>query len=151
MQSIRYFTGFESKLALSMSSPLTTSAIRIAAASLGAAVAGPLGGALGAVIGNALGPSAAELVSTYTDKFGEEVARKLLDTGTDSLLQKLKQSTPNLESAYRQALCLSLSQIHPRILARSFLLCRFLIGEMLRISVVPWRSVAVKSSSSAAT
>ncbi|MDT7813111.1 MAG: hypothetical protein QOJ42_3027, partial [Acidobacteriaceae bacterium] len=88
-------------MVLNRSSTLTTAAIRVAAAGLGAAVAGPLGCALGTVIGNALGPSAAELVRTYTEKFGEESAKKLLDTGADSLLERLKQSAPDLESAYR--------------------------------------------------
>ena len=90
-------------------------AIRVAAAGLGAAVAGPLGCALGAAIGNALGSSAAELIGTYSEKFGEEAAKKLLDTGTDSLVEKLKKSAPNLESAYRQALHLSLTEIRPHV------------------------------------
>lgn len=82
-----------------------TPAIRVAAAGLGAAVAGPLGGALGGVLG-------AALIETYTDKFGEEATKKLLDLGADSLVEKLKGSSPNLESAYRETLRLSLNQIH---------------------------------------
>jgi len=54
-------------MALSTSSPSTTAAIRVAAAGLGSAVAGPLGCALGTVIGNALDPYAAELVNTYPE------------------------------------------------------------------------------------
>jgi hypothetical protein len=106
-------------MVLNRSSPLATAAIRVAFAGLGAAVAGPLGGALGAVIGNALGPPAAELVGKYTEDFGKEAGKKLLDTGADSLLEKLKQSAPLSESAYRQALRMSLSQIRPRVPALS--------------------------------
>jgi hypothetical protein len=40
----------------------TKPAIRVAAAGLGAAVAGPLGGALGGWLGGAIGASAADLV-----------------------------------------------------------------------------------------
>ena len=94
------------------SKPLTKAAIHVAAAGLGAAVAGPLGFALGAVIGDALGEPAAQLIGTYTEKFGEEAAKKLLDTGVDSLVERLKKSAPDLESAYRQALRLSLSKLH---------------------------------------
>jgi len=89
-------------------------AIRIAAAGLGAAVAGPLGFALGGLLADALGASAAQLVKSYAENFGAEAAKKLLDTGAGSLAQKLKKSAPDLESAYRQALRLSLSQIQTR-------------------------------------
>ena len=104
-------------MALERSNPLTTAAIRVAAAGLGVAVEGPLGCALGAVIGNALGPSAAELIGTYIQKFGDEAAKKLLDTGANSLLEKLKPSAPNLEFAYREAMRVSLSQMRPQITA----------------------------------
>src|ERR1035441_1395995 len=98
-----------------MSSAIIPVAIRVAAAGLGAAVAGPLGCALGGGVGDALGPSAALLVNTYAPKFSEEAAKKLLDTGTDSLVDKLKKSAPDLESAYRQALRLSLTEIRPHV------------------------------------
>src|SRR5664280_3418439 len=87
-------------------------AIRIAAAGFGAAVAGPLGGALGGWLGDALGGSAAELVEKYAEKFGDRAFEKLLDLGADSLVEKLKESAPNLESAYRDALRLSLAEVH---------------------------------------
>jgi tetratricopeptide (TPR) repeat protein len=87
-------------------------AIRIAAAGFGAAVAGPLGGAVGGWLGDALGGSAADLVEKYAEKFGDKAAEKLLDLGADSLVEKLKESAPNLESAYRDALRLSLAEVH---------------------------------------
>lgn len=104
-------------MVLSKSSPFTTAAIRVAAAGLGAAIAGPIGGALGAVIGNGLGASAVELVKTYTEKFGEGSGKKLLDTGADSLVERLKPSAPDLESVYREALRISLLEISPQICA----------------------------------
>jgi tetratricopeptide (TPR) repeat protein len=87
-------------------------AIRIAAAGFGAAVAGPLGGAVGGWLGDALGGFAADLVEKYAEKFGDKAAEKLLDLGADSLVEKLKESAPNLESAYRDALRLSLAEVH---------------------------------------
>ena len=87
-------------------------AIRIAAAGFGAAVAGPLGGAVGGWLGDALGGSAADLVEKYAEQFGDKAAEKLLDLGADSLVEKLKESAPNLESAYRDALRLSLAEVH---------------------------------------
>src|ERR1035438_5038340 len=87
-------------------------AIRMAAAGFGAAVAGPLGGAVGGWLGDALGGPAAELVEKYAEKFGNRAAEKLLDLGADSLVEKLKESAPNLESAYRDALRLSLAEVH---------------------------------------
>jgi len=98
-------------MAVDSSNPLIKTTIRVAAAGLGAAVAGPLGCALGAVIGDALGEPAEQLIGTYVDKFGEEAAKKLLETGADSLAEKLKKSAPNLESVYRESLRLSLSEI----------------------------------------
>ncbi len=91
--------------------PLIKAAIRVAAAGLGAAAAGPLGCALGAFIGEAIGDPAAQLIGTYVEKFGEEAAKKLLEAGADSLAEKLKKSAPNLESVYRESLRLSLSEI----------------------------------------
>ncbi len=88
-----------------------TAAIRIAAAGLGVAVAGPLGGALGSVVAGAFGEHAANLIGAYAKKFGEEAGKKFLDTGADSLIGRLKPSAPSLESACREALRLSLSQI----------------------------------------
>jgi tetratricopeptide (TPR) repeat protein len=98
-------------MVLSGSGPLASTAIRVAAAGLGAALAGPLGGAIGAALGNVFGASAAQLIATYTERFGEEAGKKLCDKGADSLLEKLKPSAPNLKSAYREAFCLSLLEI----------------------------------------
>lgn len=89
--------------------------IRIAAAGLGAAVAGPLGGAIGGWLGDALGSSASELVKKAGETFGERAAEKLLDTGADSLLDKLKDAPANLESLYRDSLRLSLGSIHSHL------------------------------------
>jgi hypothetical protein len=54
-------------------------------------------------------------IYTYTEKFNEETAQKLLDTGADSLVGKLKRSAPDMEAGYRQALRLSLAGIHPQV------------------------------------
>jgi hypothetical protein len=89
-------------------------AIRVAAAGLGAAVAGPLGGALGGWLGNVVGGSFSKLLETYADKFGDKAAERLLDVGTDSLVERLKESSPRLENVYREALRLSLAEIHER-------------------------------------
>ena len=93
----------------------TKPAIRVAAAGLGAAIAGPLGGALGGWLGGAIGTSAADLVEEYAEQFGEKSGEKLLETVTDSLTEKLKEPTPRLEGVYREALRLSLSNIHEQI------------------------------------
>src|ERR1022692_2905844 len=93
----------------------TEPAIRVAAAGLGAAVAGPLGGALGGWLGEALGASAAGLVEKYAEQFGEKSGEKLLETVTDSLTEKLTEPMPRLEGVYREALRLSLSEIHVQI------------------------------------
>src|SRR5271157_6019076 len=93
----------------------TKPAIRVAAAGFGVAVAGPLGGAVGGWLGAALGGSAAELVEKYADKFGDKAAEKLLDIGADSLVERLKESSPNLESVYRDALRLSLAEVHSHV------------------------------------
>src|SRR5271157_6383535 len=93
----------------------TKPAIRVAAAGLGVAVAGPLGGAVGGWLGAALGGSAAELIEKYADKFGDKAAEKLLDLGADSLVERLKESSPNLESVYRDALRLSLAEVHSHV------------------------------------
>jgi tetratricopeptide (TPR) repeat protein len=98
-------------MSLDSSNPFTKAAIQVAFAGLGVALAGPLGGALGGVIGNVLGDAAADLVKTCTDKIGEEAARKLADTGAESLIERLKKSAPDLQSAYRQALRQSLCEI----------------------------------------
>jgi tetratricopeptide (TPR) repeat protein len=93
----------------------TKPAIRIAAAGLGVAVAGPLGGGLGGWLGEALGQSAADLVENYLEKFGDKASEKLLETIGDSLTEKLKEPSPPLEKIYREALRLSLAGIYAQI------------------------------------
>ena len=93
----------------------TTPALRVAGAGLGAAVAGPLGAALGGWLADALGTSAAELLHSYAEKFGEKAGEKLLDTGIDSLSGNVKRASPQLEDIYREALRLSLSEVHEQL------------------------------------
>jgi tetratricopeptide (TPR) repeat protein len=96
---------------MTKASAWTKPAIQIAAAGLGAAVAGPLGGTIGGWLGNALGHSATELVKKAAEQFGEKAGEKLLDTGTDLLLDQLKGAPASLESLYRDPLRLSLDSI----------------------------------------
>jgi tetratricopeptide (TPR) repeat protein len=96
-------------------SPWAKPVIQIAAAGLGAAIAGPLGGAIGGWLGDALGNSATELVKKATEQFGEKAGEKLLDTGTDLLLDQLKDTPANLESLYRDSLRLSLDSIRAHL------------------------------------
>ena len=75
---------------------------------------GPLGGAIGGLFGIALGEHVAGLIGEYAKKFGEKAGEKLLDTGTDSLTEKLKEPSTGREGVYREALRLSLKEIHTR-------------------------------------
>jgi hypothetical protein len=95
--------------------PWIDPAVRIAGAGLGAAVAGPLGAALGGWLGGALGAPAAAILQEHAKKFGEKAAEKLLDVGTDSLAEKLKGPSPQIEGAYRDALRISIEEIHSQI------------------------------------
>lgn len=95
--------------------PWISPAIRVAAAGLGAAVAGPLGGALGAWVGGAIGASAVELVDQYAEKFGDKAGEKLLETLGDSLAEKLKEPSLQFEGIYREALRLTLAEIQTKI------------------------------------
>ena len=97
-----------------ISSRVIEPAFQVAAAGLGAAVAGPLGGALGGFLGDALGKSAADFTKKYAEKFGEEAGKKLFEMGTESIAEKLKGSEPDLAALYRDALRVSLEQIHPQ-------------------------------------
>jgi tetratricopeptide (TPR) repeat protein len=100
---------------MNKASAWTKPVIQIAAAGLGAAVAGPLGGAIGGWLGDALGHSATELVRKAGEKFGEKAGEKLLDTGADALLDQLADSPANLESLYRDSLRLSLDNIRAHL------------------------------------
>jgi hypothetical protein len=95
-------------------SRLIEPAFQVAAAGLGAAVAGPLGGALGGFLGDALGKSAADFTKKYAEKFGEEAGKKLFEMGTESIAERLKGSEPDLAALYRRALRVSLDQIRPK-------------------------------------
>jgi tetratricopeptide (TPR) repeat protein/DNA polymerase III delta prime subunit len=98
-----------------ITSRLIQPAFQIAAAGLGAAIAGPLGGALGGFLADALGKSAAALAGSYAEKFGEEAGKKLFDIGADSVAERLKNAEPDLAAAYRESLRRSLAQIQPDV------------------------------------
>jgi len=100
--------------------PWADAAVRIASAGLGAAIAGPLGAALGGWLGGALGAPAAVIIQEYAKKFGEKAAEKLLDVGADSLAKKLKAPSPRIGAAYREALRLSLQEIHSQMSSGDF-------------------------------
>ena|SRR5215467_8201412 len=70
---------------------IVTAAIRVAAAGLGAAVAGPLGGALGGRVGEALVVLASTLIGKSAEQFGAKSAEKLLDSGADSLVERFRR------------------------------------------------------------
>src|SRR5215831_11177630 len=80
---------------------IVTAAIRVAAAGLGAAVAGPLGGALGGWVGEALGEPASALIGKYAEQFGVKSAEKLLDSGADSLVERFRRPGTSLDGVYR--------------------------------------------------
>lgn len=89
----------------------TLPAIRAAATGLGTAVAGPLGGALFAWLGDSLGPGVAKLIEKRAADFGNEVAKDLFKAGAESLVEKLRPGSPQLESLFREALRWSLAQL----------------------------------------
>lgn len=92
---------------------LAKPAITVAAAGFGAAVGGPLGGALGTWLGSSMGDAAEGLIGSYAEEFGKDAGKKLLETGADSLIEKLKNEAPDLEAAYRDTLRISLIAIRP--------------------------------------
>ena len=96
-------------------SSLSKPVIQIAAAGLGAAVAGPLGGAIGGWLVDALGSTAIELVKEAGKKFGEKAERKLAETSGDLLLDQLADTPANLESLYRESLRRSLESIRDHL------------------------------------
>jgi tetratricopeptide (TPR) repeat protein len=110
----------------------TGPAIQIAAAGLGAAVAGPLGRALGSWLGGELvGPWGGDIFERCAKKFGDKFKRcaeqfgdkateKLLDIGADSVVESLKTPPPQLEAVYREALRLSIADIRSQICNDNF-------------------------------
>ena len=74
-------------------------------------MAGPLGGAIGGWLGAALDGPAQKLITEYAGKFGEKAAEKLLDGGADSLIDRLKKPSLQIEAANRNALLISLTEI----------------------------------------
>jgi hypothetical protein len=92
-----------------MDNPLLSKpVISAAAAGLGAAVGGPLGGALGLWLGSAMGHTAGVLLGSYAEEFGKDAGKKLIEAGGDSLIEKLKKDSPDLEEVFRRSLRLSL-------------------------------------------
>lgn len=93
-------------------------AVRIAAAGVGAAIAGPLGGLVAGTVGAAIfGEGAGEAVKRLSEKFGDEVGQKLTETGADSLADKLSESHAGLEAAYREALRATLGELPANVKA----------------------------------
>ena len=86
----------------------TEISVRVAAAGVGAVLAGPLGCALGAAFGHAITGPMGDLAKEYAEKFGDKAAEKFFDAGGDALADWAKGSDGDLEGAYREALRLSL-------------------------------------------
>jgi hypothetical protein len=95
-------------------------AVRVAAAGLGGAVAGPLGAVLGGWMGSALGGPAAAIILEYSKKFGEKAGEKLLDVGAGSLCERLKATPPQIEGAYRESLRLALAEVRSQVFLQDF-------------------------------
>jgi tetratricopeptide (TPR) repeat protein len=111
-------------LVLGKSNPWMKPAFRVGAAALGSFLAGPLGSATGAILGKAIGDvfgeSAARLIDTFTEKFGEDVSDKVLGSQLDALAAKAKASErEQLEQVYREAFRESLIAIHS-VVGRQF-------------------------------
>src|SRR5215471_12965698 len=79
---------------------IVTAAICVAAAGLGAAVAGPLGGALrpGRRSSRRTGK---HVDRQYAEQFGAKSAEKLLDSGADSLVERFRRPGTSLDGVYR--------------------------------------------------
>jgi hypothetical protein len=101
-------------------SPWIDPAIRVATAGIGGAVAGPLGAALGGWLAGVVGEPVTKVAQQYIDKFGEKASEKLIEISGGSLAEKLKQAAPQLERAYRQALRLSLRDVHADVQPNEF-------------------------------
>jgi hypothetical protein len=114
----------EAALVLEKSNPWMKPAFRVGAAALGSFLAGPLGSATGAILGKAIGDvfgeSAARLIETFTEKFGEDVSDKVLGSQLDALAAKAPASErEQLEQVYREAFRESLIAIHS-VVGRQF-------------------------------
>jgi tetratricopeptide (TPR) repeat protein len=104
-------------MALDRSGEYMKPAFRVGAAALGSFLAGPLGCATGAFLGGMLGDifgqSAAALVATCAEKFGEATAEKMLGSQLDSLAERFREhKQPQIEKLYREAFRESLIAIH---------------------------------------
>ena len=96
----------------SAKSGLIAPAIRIAAAGLGAVVAGPIGAAMGGLIGlAALTPAAAAIATSAAEKFGDAAGDKLMESGGDALIDRIGKNGLGLEEAYRDALRSALAKL----------------------------------------
>jgi tetratricopeptide (TPR) repeat protein len=92
--------------------------VKIAAAGVGAAIAGPIGGLVAGSVGAAIfGEGAGEAVKRLAEKFGDEAGQKLTETGAESLADKLSESDAGLEAAYRNALRASLDGLPANVKA----------------------------------
>ena len=90
-------------------------AIRVAAAAMGAAAAGPLGCAIGAAFGDALSGPLGELAHKLADEGGKKAIEKLFDASGDAAAEKIKGESGNLDRAYREALRLGLVAVRARV------------------------------------
>ena len=98
--------------------PLIKPAVRMATAGICSVFAGPLGLATGAFIGGMLGHVLGEALGEFSKKtiesLTERASETFLHTHAESLVERLKESRPDLEGVYREALRLSLSQMDER-------------------------------------
>jgi hypothetical protein len=107
-------------MALDRSNAVVTPALRVGAAAVGSFLAGPLGCATGAFLGGMLGDlfgqSAAALVETCAQKFGEAAAQQILGSQLDALSEKFRrQKQPQIKGVYREAFRESLIEVHIKV------------------------------------
>ena len=94
-------------MALDTTSAWTKPAFRVTAAACGAF--------LGGMLGDIFGKSAADFVASCAEKFGESAAEKLLGPRFDSLANKFKAHSREIEKVYREALRESLVTVHSQV------------------------------------
>jgi hypothetical protein len=99
------------KVLISSESTKSEIAIQVAAAGLGAVVAGPLGGAIGGLLAHVLPGSAATLVVDMAKKIWRKAAEKLIESGGDAVVDELNADS-DLEAVYREALRRGLKVVH---------------------------------------